>query len=72
MSWQSPSGGLFTSDMQVYFWQAVFWLLTQAAPLIMIMFAAFMIGVVAAVVIRVVRASETDDPEDLQEDWEDD
>jgi uncharacterized membrane protein YjgN (DUF898 family) len=71
LQWQSPNGGLFTSDMQGYFWQCLFWVITQAAPLLMIMFAASLVYLIIWLVRKAVTSANAEDgtyTNDFEED----
>ncbi|MCL6593425.1 MAG: hypothetical protein K6T31_05570 [Alicyclobacillus sp.] len=61
MQWQAPTGGLFTPDDQQYFWQAVQWLMIQAAPLLMILIAVAVAAYVLGFIKDIVTAPK--DPE---------
>jgi hypothetical protein len=71
LQWQSPNGGLFDSAEQAYFWQCLMWVITQAAPLLMIMFAASLVGLVIWFVRKAVTSANADDgtyTNDFEED----
>ncbi|MCL6528296.1 MAG: hypothetical protein K6T57_15660 [Thermaceae bacterium] len=70
MQWQAPSGGLFTVDMQSYFWQAVYWLMVQAAPLLMVVIAATLVAYVYRFLREAITAPYERDPYTESEDSE--
>lgn len=71
MQWVAPSGGLFDAGMQGYLWQALWWLMEQAAPLLMILAAASMAGLVFKWIYTVVTAPQQEPYDRYSDDEED-
>lgn len=66
------SGGFnfWTSDTMTQLWNGSGWLMSQAAPLVMILFALYGGGLLIAEIVKAVR--QEPETEDDDEDWEDD
>lgn len=66
MGYSFPSMGLTNSTNMAYFWSIVTWAMGQAAPWIMMLFAATLGGMVIGMIYRAIHPAE--DPTPYEED----
>lgn len=69
MSYSFPTTPFASASILAYFFSLVNWLLSQAAPWLMILFAIVMVGMVVRVIYDSIHPAEVDY---LYEDEEDD
>ena len=53
-----PSLGLASPGSMTLFWNIIYWLIAQAAPFLMILFAAIVMGMIARVIYTAIHPAQ--------------